>query len=53
MKKHNEEKVIELKIPEPALFDPVVISEPVKPHRIGKEVDSLATGFTEIREIFT
>lgn len=44
------EDVIELKRPEPALFEPVILPEPVKPQRIGKKVDSLAVGFTEIRD---
>ena len=47
---HKEEEVIELKQPEPALFEPVRLPKPVKPQWIGKEVDSLATGFTEIRD---
>lgn len=49
--KHKEEAVVELKQPEPALFDPVKLPEPVEPQQwIGKSVDSLATGFTEIRD---
>ena len=35
---------------EPALFEPIVLLEPVKPQWIGQEVDSLAMGFTEIRD---
>lgn len=46
--KHTEEEAEVLEAPEPALFEPVTIPEPVKPHWIGKEVDSLTTGFTEI-----
>lgn len=48
---HKEEAVVELKQPEPALFDPVKLPEPVEPQQwIGRRVDSLATGFTEIRD---
>ena len=48
---HKEEAVVELKQPEPALFDPVRVPEPVEPQQwIGRRVDSLATGFTEIRD---
>ena len=46
--KHKEYAALELQEPEPALFEPVILPEPVKPQWIGKEVDSLATGFTEI-----
>lgn len=46
--KHKEYEALELQEPEPALFEPVILPEPVKPQWIGKEVDSLATGFTEI-----
>lgn len=49
--RHKEEAVVELKQPEPALFDPVRVPEPVEPQQwIGRRVDSLATGFTEIRD---
>lgn len=49
--RHKEEAVVELKQPEPALFDPVKLPEPVEPQQwIGRRVDSLATGFTEIRD---
>lgn len=49
--RHKEEAVVELKQPEPALFDPVRVPEPVEPQQwIGRCVDSLATGFTEIRD---
>ena len=48
--KQKEEEELELKQPEPALFEPVVLPDPVKPQWIGKEIDSLATGFTEIRD---
>lgn len=50
--KQKEEEELELKQPEPALFEPVVLPDPVKPQWIGKEIDSLATGFTEIRDTF-
>ena len=46
--KYKEYEALELQEPEPALFEPVILPEPVKPQWIGKEVDSLATGFTEI-----
>ena len=46
--KHKEYAALELQEPEPALFEPVILPEPVKPQWIGKEVDSLAIGFTEI-----
>lgn len=49
--RHKEEAVVELKQPEPALFDPVKLPESVEPQQwIGRRVDSLATGFTEIRD---
>lgn len=48
--RYGEEKVVALEQPEPALFDPERLPEPVKPQWIGKDVDSLATGFTEIRD---
>ena len=49
--RHKEEAVVELKQPEPALFDPVRVPEPGEPQQwIGRRVDSLATGFTEIRD---
>lgn len=49
--RHKEEAVVELKQPEPALFDPVRVPESVEPQQwIGRRVDSLATGFTEIRD---
>ena len=48
--KRQEKQALELAKPEPALFEPVVVPEPVKPQWIGREVDSLAMGFTEIRD---
>ena len=48
--KLKEDEAIELNQPEPALFETVSLSEPIKYQWIGKEVDSLATGFTEIRD---
>lgn len=48
--KQKEEKIIELTEPEPALFEPIKLPEPVKSQWIGKEVDSLVAGFTEIRD---
>lgn len=48
--KRQEKQALELAKPEPALFEPVVVPDPVKPQWIGREVDSLAMGFTEIRD---
>lgn len=48
--KHQEEEVVELTQPEPALFEPLILPEPVQYKWIGKQVDSLAQGFTEIRD---
>lgn len=48
--KHQEEEMVELIQPEPALFEPLILPEPVQYKWIGKEVDSLAQGFTEIRD---
>lgn len=48
--KHKEEKAVELKQPEPALFEPVELPEPARPQWIGKYADSSAAGFTEIRD---
>jgi hypothetical protein len=48
--KQNKVEIKKLQEPEPALFEPVVLSEPVKSKRIGKEVDSLVAGYTEIRD---
>lgn len=45
----NEEDVVEIEL-EPTLFEPVTLPEPVKPQWIGKDVDSLLPGFTEIRD---
>lgn len=39
-----------LQEPEPALFEPIVLPEPTTHKWLGKEVDSLAAGFTEIRD---
>ena len=50
MAKHKEEKAVELKQPEPALFEPVELPEPARPQWIGKYADSSAAGFTEIRD---
>ena len=49
-KKQKEVEEVELKQPEPALFEPVRFPQPVKPQLIGKEVDSLTAGFVEIRD---
>ena len=48
--KPQEKEVVELIQPEPALFEPLILPEPVQYKWIGKEVDSLAQGFTEIRD---
>lgn len=44
----KEEDFQELKEPEPALFEPVRESEPIKFQRLGSNVDSLKQGYTEI-----
>ncbi len=48
--RQNEEVAQELKAPEPALFEPVRESEPIEQKRIGQQTDSLAQGYTEIRD---
>ena len=51
---HKESVEVELKAPEPALFEPEIepepVPEPVKQELIGQQVDSLQVGFTEIRD---
>ena len=47
---HEEAAIVELKAPEPALFEPEIESEPIKHEWIGRKVDSLQVGFTEIRD---
>lgn len=47
---HEEAVIVELKAPEPALFEPEIASEPIKHEWIGRKVDSLQVGFTEIRD---
>lgn len=48
--KHEETAIVELKTPEPALFEPEIAPEPIKHEWIGRKVDSLQVGFTEIRD---
>lgn len=48
--RQKEEVVQELKAPEPALFEPVREPEPIQHKWIGQQVDSLAPGYTEIRD---
>ena len=48
--RQKEEVVQELKAPEPALFEPVREPEPILHKWIGQQVDSLAPGYTEIRD---
>ena len=47
---HEEAAIVELKAPEPALFEPEITPEPIKHEWIGRKVDSLQVGFTEIRD---
>ena len=47
---HEEAAIVELKAPEPALFEPEIEPEPIKHEWIGRKVDSLQVGFTEIRD---
>lgn len=46
----EEAAIVELKAPEPALFEPEPAQEPIKHEWIGRKVDSLQVGFTEIRD---
>ena len=48
--RQKEEVVQELKAPEPALFEPVREPEPILHKWIGEKTDSLASGYTEIRD---
>ena len=48
--RQKEEVAQELKAPEPALFEPVREPEPIRHKWIGQQVDSLAPGYTEIRD---
>lgn len=47
---HQEEEIKQLKEPEPSYFEPVKELEPIRRQWIGREVDSLAQGFIEIRD---
>ena len=48
--RQKEEEIQELKAPEPALFEPVREAEPILHEWIGHQPDSLASGYTEIRD---
>ena len=48
--RQKEEVIQELKAPEPALFEPVREPEPILHNWIGEKTDSLAPGYTEIRD---
>lgn len=48
--RQKEEEIQELKTPEPALFEPVREAEPILHEWIGHQPDSLASGYTEIRD---
>ena len=48
--RQKEEVIQELKAPEPALFEPVREPEPILHKWIGEKTDSLAQGYTEIRD---
>ena len=48
--RQKEEVIQELKAPEPALFEPVREPEPILHKWIGEKTDSLAPGYTEIRD---
>ena len=47
---HEEEPPHGLVATEPALFEPIETVEPTPCEKIGREIDSLKTGFTEIRD---
>ena len=47
---HEEAAIVELKAPAPALFEPEITPKPIKHEWIGRKVDSLQVGFTEIRD---
>lgn len=48
--RQKEEVIQELKAPEPVLFEPVREPEPILHKWIGEKTDSLAPGYTEIRD---
>ncbi len=48
--RQKEEKIQELKTPEPALFEPVQEAEPIQNKWIGQRPDSLTPGYTEIKD---
>ena len=50
LSKYEEATIVELKAPEPALFEPEIAPDPIKHEWIGRKVDSLQVGFTEIRD---
>lgn len=47
---YKAEQARKLTIPEPALFEPVEVQETVEHTWIGESVDSLATGYTEMKD---
>lgn len=48
--RQKEERIQELKSPEPALFEPVREVEPIQSKWLGQKPDSLAQGYTEIKD---
>lgn len=48
--RHREAAIEELKSPEPALFEPVIEARPIEPLYIEQQPDTLASGYTEIRD---
>lgn len=50
LSRKKEEAIQELKTPEPALFEPMREAEPILQKWIGMKPDSLAAGYTEIRD---
>lgn len=48
--KHIVKKGVDFKQPEPSLFEPIELPKQRELKKLGKEVDSLAKGFTEIRD---
>lgn len=48
--RQKEEKIQELKTPEPALFEPAQEAEPIQNKWIGQRPDSLTPGYTEIKD---
>lgn len=46
--KHSDEQMLITETSEPALFEPMAEPKPISIQRLGSEVDSLQTGYTEI-----